>query len=96
MPWLAIILGWTVLTSLVAFGAYWADKRRARAGRRRTRERTLHLLSLVGGWPGAFIAQRAFRHKTRDVRFLAVYWATVALHLAGWGVALWLVVRDAP
>lgn len=95
MPWLAIILAWTALTSLVAACAYWADKRRARAGRRRTRERTLHLLSLVGGWPGAFIAQRAFRHKTRDVRFLIVYWATVALHLTIWGVALWLILRTA-
>jgi len=96
MRGLLVILIWTLAASLLAFVAYWSDKRRARAGRRRIRERTLHLWSLVGGWPGALVAQRIFRHKTRDLRFLIVYWLTVALHLAGWGAAIWLLVIREP
>ncbi|MFG0274490.1 MAG: DUF1294 domain-containing protein [Phycisphaerales bacterium] len=96
MPWLRIILAWAALASVAAFVAYWSDKRRARAGRRRIRERTLHLLSLAGGWPGACIAQRLLRHKTRDARFLVVYWATVALHLLAWGAVAWLSLRPSP
>jgi uncharacterized membrane protein YsdA (DUF1294 family) len=93
---LLVILAWTLVVGILTFAAYWSDKRRARAGRRRIRERTLHLWSLVGGWPGAFVAQRALRHKTRDMRFLIVYWLTVALHLAGWGLAIWLLVIRQP
>ncbi|WP_307720873.1 DUF1294 domain-containing protein [Pseudoduganella lutea] len=40
--------------SLATFLAYFLDKRAARAGRRRTPERTLLLFGLAGGWPGAF------------------------------------------
>jgi uncharacterized membrane protein YsdA (DUF1294 family) len=50
--------------SLIAFVAYALDKAAARAGRWRTQESTLHLLALIGGWPGALLAQRQFRHKT--------------------------------
>jgi uncharacterized membrane protein YsdA (DUF1294 family) len=40
-------------------------------------ERTLHLLALLGGWPGAILGQRHFRHKTRKVSFLFAFWAVV-------------------
>jgi uncharacterized membrane protein YsdA (DUF1294 family) len=71
--------------SLVTVAAYGLDKRRARrAGARRIRERTLHLLELFGGWPGALWAQQAFRHKTRDRAFRLVFWALVGLHLLAW------------
>src|SRR2546423_1312045 len=75
MPvWLPIILTLYLLASLVTFIAYGLDKRAARAGRGRTRERTLHVMELLGGWPGALAAQRVFRHKTRDGRFRVVFW----------------------
>ena len=44
--------------------------------------RTLHLLALLGGWPGAILGQRQFRHKTRKVAFLIVFWAVAVLHVA--------------
>jgi uncharacterized membrane protein YsdA (DUF1294 family) len=47
-------------------------------------ENTLHLLELVGGWPGALLAMKLFRHKTRKLSFLLVTWAIVALHGVGW------------
>jgi len=62
--------------SLVTALAYWLDKARARAAgsgatRRRVPERTLHLLELLGGWPGALWAREHVRHKTRDRVFRA-------------------------
>jgi uncharacterized membrane protein YsdA (DUF1294 family) len=43
-------------------------------------EATLHLAELLGGWPGAFLAQRRFRHKTRKVSFQLVFAVIVLLH----------------
>jgi uncharacterized membrane protein YsdA (DUF1294 family) len=73
-----------VAMGFLAFAAYEDDKRKAKAGAWRTPEATLHLLGFLGGWPGALIAQRAFRHKTRKADFQGVFWATVLLHLGFW------------
>ena len=72
------------LFSLVAFFAYWRDKRSAEQGAWRTPEQTLHLLELLGGWPGAFLAQRLLRHKTRKPSYQLVFWAIVLLHQVIW------------
>ncbi|MHB1135993.1 MAG: DUF1294 domain-containing protein [Coriobacteriia bacterium] len=66
--------------SVVAFIAYGADKRAARRSMRRVPESTLHLLALLGGWPGALAAQRFFRHKTRKQPFRTVFWLTVVVN----------------
>lgn len=63
--------------SSAAFAAYAWDKHAARNGRKRVAERTLHLLALIGGWPGALLAQRALHHKTRKEPFRALCLATV-------------------
>jgi uncharacterized membrane protein YsdA (DUF1294 family)/cold shock CspA family protein len=80
-----IALGVLLLLSLLTFFIYGFDKNAAETGRWRTAENTLHLLSLVGGWPGAWVAQRLFRHKVRKTSFMAGYWATVLAHLAAVG-----------
>lgn len=68
--------------SLVTFIAYAIDKSAAQSGRWRTQESTLHLLALIGGWPGALIAQNRLRHKSRKASFLLVFWATVLVNCA--------------
>jgi len=80
------------LASLGAFAAYAADKAQAGAGGRRVSERTLHVLAAGGGWPGALVAQRQFRHKTRKPRFQVIFWLIVLAHAgaaAWWGYAHW-------
>ena len=69
--------------SLVTYIAYESDKSAARANRWRTRESTLHLLAMLGGWPGALVAQHTLRHKSRKLEFQMVFWATAALNVGG-------------
>ena len=69
-----------VAASVAAFVAYGVDKSAAQSGRWRTPERTLHVLSLIGGWPGALVAQRVFRHKSRKPSFRAAFYTTVAVN----------------
>jgi uncharacterized membrane protein YsdA (DUF1294 family)/cold shock CspA family protein len=75
-----------VIASGTTFIVYAFDKSAALNGRWRTQENTLHLLSVVGGWPGALIAQQMFRHKSRKVEFRIVFWLTVFLNcgVLGW------------
>lgn len=68
--------------SLLTFLVYYLDKSAARRGSWRTRESTLHLLSLLGGWPGALVAQQRLRHKSRKQPFRFIFWLTVLGNLA--------------
>ena len=79
---LVLYLAASVTTAVV----YRIDKSAAQGGRWRTAESTLHMLALIGGWPGALIAQRLFRHKSRKPSFQAGFLFTVALNCA---VLLW-------
>ncbi|RBW46713.1 DUF1294 domain-containing protein [Psychromonas sp. B3M02] len=72
-----------LLMSMVTYMAYAIDKSAAQNGRWRTKESTLHLLSLVGGWPGAFLAQNTLRHKSSKKEFKNMFWFTVLLNLGG-------------
>jgi len=73
--------------NLMTFALYYFDKRAAKRGGRRTPEHTLHLLALAGGWPGAFLAQRIFRHKSGKAGFQLMFWITVIVNIS---VMAWL------
>ena len=77
-----LLAAWYAVLGTACFAAYALDKRAARAGLRRTPERTLLLLGLVGGWPGGLLAQRLVRHKSRKTAFLVKFWLTVVVNLA--------------
>ncbi|MHC4947226.1 MAG: DUF1294 domain-containing protein [Planctomycetota bacterium] len=94
---LLVVLAAYAAMSAVAFAAFWRDKRAATRGRRRTPEATLHLLELLGGWPGALAARRVLRHKSAKRSYAAVLWLVVLLHAAAWaGVAWWRLRGGAP
>ncbi len=77
-------------TSLTCFVAYAIDKSAARTQSWRTPESTLLILGLVGGWPGALLAQQWLRHKTSKQSFQRKFQLTVALNL---GAFVWLAWR---
>ena len=70
-----------VALSIVAYGMYAADKHAAQTGAWRVPENNLHLVALLGGWPGALIAQQRLRHKTVKPEFRAVFWLTVVANV---------------
>lgn len=82
---------WTALVciavSVVTFAADVIDKAAATRRSRRTAEKTLHLLALAGGWPGALLAQQWLRHKTVKAEFRAIVWATVVCNVVAFVVA---------
>lgn len=84
---IALLAGYCVMSG-VAFCSYAWDKSAARQNRWRTPESTLHLLALMGGWPGALVAQQRLRHKTAKVSFLAAFWLTMLINC---GVLGWLL-----
>ena len=67
--------------SVCTFVAYWLDKRKAQAGRWRTPESTLQFMALLGGWPGALLAQSYLRHKSQKRAFLVVFYLGALLNL---------------
>ncbi|TDR52710.1 uncharacterized membrane protein YsdA (DUF1294 family) [Halomonas ventosae] len=89
---MTLLIGTYLLASLAAVILYGVDKAAARRGDRRIRESTLQLVALVGGWPGALLARRWFRHKTRKQPFGIILWGCAALNL---GLVAWLATADA-
>jgi uncharacterized membrane protein YsdA (DUF1294 family)/cold shock CspA family protein len=78
------ILAAYIGASFITYYFYWDDKRRAKMGEWRTPEANLHFWSLVGGWPGALIAQQQFRHKTKKLSFQLIFWLIVIAHQLLW------------
>lgn len=76
--WIAV---WYLLASLICFGVYAFDKSAAIAERRRISEASLIAWGLLGGWPGAILAQEVFRHKTKKLMFRMAFWLSVITHL---------------
>ena len=76
-PWLAL---YAVAVSAITYWVYAVDKRRAEHGEWRVPEAHLHLLELLGGWPGAFLAQRRLRHKCSKGSYQFVFWLIVLIY----------------
>ena len=82
IPMPLIILALVVINGLTML-QFWNDKRAARAGGRRISEADLLFLSAIGGTPGAFLARKLFRHKTRKEPFSTQLFVIAALQMGG-------------
>jgi uncharacterized membrane protein YsdA (DUF1294 family) len=74
IPALLLVNLWTMLR-------FWQDKQRAHAGERRIPESDLLGLALIGGSPGALLARKLFRHKTRKEPFSTRLLIIIALQV---------------
>jgi len=70
------LIGWTVAT----FIAYGVDKAQARRGGWRMPETWLHILVMIGGFPGGWLGMFTFRHKTRKLLFKVILFAATLVH----------------
>lgn len=67
--WIIVLLAYVLLLSLIAFCLMGVDKHRAKRHLWRIPEKTLFLVSLLGGAIGGTIGMFCFHHKTRHWYF---------------------------
>jgi uncharacterized membrane protein YsdA (DUF1294 family)/cold shock CspA family protein len=84
-----LVLGWYIALGQITYMTYAKDKSAAQNGDWRTPESTLHLLSVLGGWVGAMVAQTYLRHKSQKPEFRMAYYLTVVVNFT----ALLFVLR---
>lgn len=83
---LGVWIDWRLLVaiplviSVFTFFMYRSDKQSAVDGEWRIPEVMLHFVEFIGGWPGAFLAQRIVRHKISKTSYQLVFWAIVLIH----------------
>ncbi len=88
---LPLLVAGLVYNAAVA-AVYALDKYRAARGGRRVSEKTLLTLALTMGAPGALLAMRVARHKTRKPRFYITVPLLAALQVAAVSVGAWAAV----
>ncbi len=66
---LRVLLVWLAALNLVTFLVFGLDKWKAKGNRRRIPEKTLFLLSFLGGSIGALAGMKVWRHKTLHKSF---------------------------
>jgi uncharacterized membrane protein YsdA (DUF1294 family) len=83
-----LIFFYLIAINLLTFFVYKYDKTNAQQNgpskelvHYRVSEKTLHLLSLIGGWPAALIAQNYLRHKTIKQPFQNIFVSTILINI---------------
>lgn len=85
------LVAFYITLSVVTFLVYAIDKSAAMSNSWRTKENTLHILGLIGGWPGALIAQKTLRHKSSKHEFQIGFWLTVFVNCSA---LCWLAMTE--
>ncbi|OAL77322.1 cold-shock protein [Acinetobacter sp. SFB] len=83
-----MVLLFISIMNAMTYWMYAQDKEAALLGNRRVPEQTLHILSFLGGWPTAWLAQEKLRHKTQKQPFRKIYFCTIGLNIL---LILWLI-----
>ena len=83
------------ILSILTMFLYGTDKAHAATHRWRVPEIYLHILELMGGWPGALIAQNDFRHKTRVTTYVWILRGIIAIHLMAWFIYFYWTAKQA-
>lgn len=78
-----------ICINIITFIAYGTDKRAAIRGDWRVPEANLHTLEFLGGWIGAFLAQKIFHHKTRKKSYQIMFWLMLILQ----SLAIYIILR---
>lgn len=63
------IIIYLIIINLIGFLAMLIDKRKAKKGEWRIPEKTLFLITLLGGGLGTISGMYTFRHKTKKLKF---------------------------
>ena len=64
------IIIYFLLINIVGFFIMWLDKRKAKRGAWRIPEKTLFIITALGGGIGTIAGMYTFRHKTQKIQFV--------------------------
>jgi len=78
----SLLLFYYASLTFITFCLYGYDKHCAKRNKWRVKESKLHWCALLGGWFGALLGQKVFRHKTTKARFRRIFWLTLTLNIA--------------
>ncbi len=84
-----LLVLYLIVVSFTAFLQMGADKKRAKTGQRRIREKVLFFTAAIGGALGACLGMLAFRHKTKHTYFVI----GMPLLLVVWIVIGWVLLH---
>ena len=59
-----------VIINIIGFFIMWLDKRKAKKGKWRIPEKTLFIITALGGGIGTIAGMYTFRHKTQKLQFV--------------------------
>lgn len=76
-----IIIIYLAIINIVSFFYIGLDKMKAQLVHSRVREKTLWLLTLIGGSFGTLLGMNYFRHKTKKLSFQAVVAVILAVQI---------------
>lgn len=71
-----------LVINIIGFLAMWIDKRKAERGSWRIKEKTLFMITLLGGGAGTISGMYVFRHKTQKAGFVIGFPAILILEIA--------------
>lgn len=63
------IIGYLIGIQILAIILFFVDKQKAKRNRWRISEKTLFMVAILGGCPGAILGMKLFRHKTKHKKF---------------------------
>ena len=64
------IIMYLIIINVIGFLVMWIDKLKAKKGSWRIPEKTLFLITALGGGNGSIIGMYSFRHKTQKMAFV--------------------------
>lgn len=79
---LLLVVFQIISINITTFIAYWLDKRAAQKRAWRVSEKNLHMLEFMGGWIGAYIAQKVFHHKSSKKSYQRMYKVMIVMEFA--------------
>ena len=75
------IIIYLVTINVIGFLVMWIDKRKAQKGSWRIQEKTLFMITLLGGGIGTISGMYTFRHKTQKMGFVIGFPAILILEI---------------
>ncbi|WP_394145596.1 DUF1294 domain-containing protein [Vibrio atypicus] len=76
-----IVLIIALAISTVTYLVYAVDKQAQHTGGMQIPDVCFHVLNLLGGWPGAMLAQSVLHHKYNNIGFKLLFWLSMAANI---------------